>query len=107
MVDECDEFNAARILLLTSIVLIGLALLLQLFATLHIALSTTLPLSFGLSLLGGLCGAAAMALWVAVGESERGVAGSSDARLGVSFALVTAGWVLALLPAYCFWPLKS
>ena len=53
MVDECDEFNAARILLLASIVLASLALLVQFFVALHVALPTTLALSFGLSLLGG------------------------------------------------------
>ena len=106
MVDDCNEFNAARILLLAAIILTSLAVLLQLFVALHIALSTTLPLSFGLSLLGGLCGMAAMALFVALGENEDGVV-SENARLGVSFALLTAGWMLALLPACCFWPVKS
>ena len=106
MVDDCDKFNAARILLLASIILTGLALLVQLFVSLHIALTATLPLSFGLSLLGGLCGLVAMALFVALGDGEEGVV-SEHTRLGVSFALLTAGWVLALLPVCCFLPLKS
>ena len=106
MVDNCDEFNAVRLLLLAAIVLSSLALLVQFLAALHIALSTTLPLAFALSLLGGLCGTVAMALFVALGDGERGVL-SEHGRLGTSFALLTAGWVLALLPACCFVPFKS
>ena len=49
-----------------------------------------------------------MALFVALGESEeKDSVVKQDARLSVSFALLTAGWVTALLPACCFWPVKS
>ena len=102
--DDCDKFNAARILLLAAIVLTTLALLIQLLVACHVALSTTLPLSFVLTLLGGLCGLVSMALFASQRQNDSGVLKES-ARVSMSFGLLSAGWVLALLPACCFWPL--
>ena len=103
VVSNCDEFNAARALLVLAVVFIAVGLLFQLCASMRAWVKGTSALAFTFTLLGALCGLVCMALYARTKAQENGLLWN-DANYGYSFVLICVGWVLAFIAAFAFWP---
>ena len=104
VVSDCDEWNAARAMLLLATVFVGLGLLCQLCATMKTWVRGTTAFAFALTVLGALCGLVAMALYAHMRNEEDGLL-MDRADFSYSFTLLVIGWVLAFISAFFFWRL--
>jgi Kef-type K+ transport system membrane component KefB len=103
VVSDCDEFNAARGLLLVSVFFLALGLLFQLCAAMRSWVKGTTVFAFSFTLLGSLCGLVSMALYATLRDEEERLV-MAGASYSLSFVLLSVGWPLSLLSSLVFCP---